>query len=237
MPAPHKDLRELARLAWANLPADQRSAENVRAALAKHGVEKPPSKGSINRWVKEWSAAVGQTAEILLPQTQMAAPADVSDVPKALLDVLTPRLLYIAQGKGLERVENAVTMMADAIAAKAPQLAEMLLDTETELETVSKEDGTETNKRVEKAKVARSAVTALTQLAGAMQTITAARTMVSLAHRNYGEGDQLMAQAHAILESGRAERAKQINGRPATAGGLSAEDEARAALEGTLTDE
>lgn len=234
MPAPLKEEKELARQAWVKLPPDKRSAEDVRAAMKKAGVEKVPSKGSINRWVPEWEASAKNTAEVLLPATPeqiMAAnEQDFSDIPEHLRDVLSPRLLFVAKGQGLDKVEDAIGALAQAIASKAPEIAQMLCDTETETEVVSKDDDGETKKTVEKAKVARSAVTALQQLAQAMQTIKTARTMVSLAHRNYGEGDRFVAEAHAIHESGRVDRAKIINGKPASAGGMSAVEEAKAAL-------
>lgn len=242
MPAAHTDIKDLAKAAWIALRPRERSANGIIAALKHQGVSPLPSKGSVNRWKKEWESSVKDTAEVLLPSLKTVGdppPKALADIPQALQDALSPRLLYVAQGEGLEKVENAVVKLADAIASKAPEIAEMLLDTETETETVTTggDAGGETTKTVEKAKVARSAVTALTQLAAAMQTITAARSMVSLAHRNYSEGDLFGAQAQAVLESGRAERAKEINGKHKPSGGLSAEDEARAALEGTATDE
>lgn len=244
MPGPHEELRELARQAWYGLPPQKRTAENVRKVLRRGGIENPPSKGSINRWAIGWKKAVERTVEVLLPaqpqrQPQampMARPAPepidtLDDVPDVLQDILSPRLLHMAKGQGLDRVEHAVMLLSDAIASKAPQIAEMLLETETETEsTVKGEDGAETTKRTEKAKVARSAVTALTQLAQAMHTVASARSMVSVAHANFSQGDLYGAQARVMLDTGRADRAKDITGKVVSPGGLTAKDEVMATL-------
>lgn len=236
MAAPlNDDIKELCRLAWFSIsPPENRSAEKVRAILAQTGWRKIPSKGSITRWMPEWKATVETTADRMLPVVKGAIPTDLSDVPQALQDALGLRLLYVARGEGLDKVEDAIIQLSGAIASKAPQIAEMLLDTESETAEVTTSDETVTKKVVEKGKVARAAVSALTQLASAMQTITASRVMVSLAHRNFAEGDKLDAEATAIIETGRADNAKVIS--PAGGGhtGQSAEAEARAALEGTL---
>lgn len=238
MPAARPDAQEIARQAWFALPIQERSAEAVRKKL-KGVLEPVPAKGSINRWAAEWRKVVEKTADVLLPPPNGVVVQDLSSIPQALQEVLSPRLLHIGRGEGLDKVEDAIIKLADAIASKAPEIAQMLLDTESETEEVSKgDDGELTRKRVEKGKVARAAVSALGQLASAMQTVTASKTMLSLAHKNFGEGDYAMAQAQATLETGRAERARDItpggNG-PSSNNGLTAEQEAMATLRGTVT--
>lgn len=242
MPAPLNEPKELAREAWFGLPPEKRTANNVIKAMKARGLA-APSKGSINRYAAEWKTEVEKTAEVFLPSQPIPRPAQESDdeqdgITRVLQDVLSPRLLKIAEGKGLDRVEDAVIKLADAIGSQAPKIAEMLLDTETETETVTAggEAGSETTKKTEKARVARSAVTALTQLAQALHTVTAARSMVANAHLSFSQGDRFAAEANAIFEGGRADRAKEINpkGAQRPTGGLSAEEEAFAALRDTV---
>lgn len=236
MPAPQTDVRELARQLWFRLPPAKRTSSAIIEAFKQHNYPVVPSKGSVNRWAAEWRKEPDQAAQILVPMPAVPAPGadDISDVPDALRDVLSPRLLQVTPGKGLERVENAVERMADAIAEKAPEIAEMLLTPDAEEETTSSTEGGETRKTTKKAQVAHSVVSAIGQLAHAMQVITAARSMVAVAHRNYGEGDRARAEAQVLLEGGRADRAKEINGKSAPAGAMSAQDEAMAALRETV---
>lgn len=232
-----KDAEELARHAYFALPPEKRTSKNVMKAL--EGVLDPiPSKGTINRWAVDWRKEPDKIVATMLPPPPLdAKPEDLDDIPEAIRQALAPRLLYVGQGKGLEKVEDAVCKLAQAIGEKAPQIAEMLLDTETETEeTATAEGGATSKKTVEKAKVARSAVSALSQLAQAMQIVVASRAMVSTAHRNYSEGDLYAAQAQQLNDAARAELARDITpgGRSVSPNGLSAQAEAMAALRGTV---
>lgn len=246
MAAPRHDAKEIARQAYFSLPAEGRSSEQVRAAL-KGAIDPIPSKGTITRWIADWRNTVADTAKDLVPGVATARPneADLAHIPQVLRDALSPELLAIVPGKGLERCENAIVELADAIAAKAKPIADMLLDTESETTEVSKtEDGTESRKVVEKGKAATRAIAAMVQLANAMNTLTASRLMVSVGARNYAESDMLhsagdknRAEAEAVRKGARPAGAKDITGHGMV---IDAEDtdeqEALAALRGVALD-
>ena len=57
----------------------------------------------------------------LLPKPDISE-QDLSAIPASLREVLSPRLLHIAKGEGLDKVENAIGALADAIAAGTSRL-------------------------------------------------------------------------------------------------------------------
>lgn len=218
---------EAAKHLWYSLPERKRSARGVTDTLKKRGFN--ISKSSVTRWSKEWTPDKAPTAETtrkLLPSPPQQAPPTLDDVPADLREALSPRLLHLASGAGLERVENAIILLADAIGGKATEIAEQLLAAEVETEeTTGSETGETTTKRTEKAQVARSAVGAIATLASSMQAIAASKSLIAMSHRNFGEGDFYIAQAEkeraqarifhaeaeAALGAARADNAKEID--------------------------
>lgn len=186
------------------------------------------SKTSVGRWAKAWTpenAPAPQTAQKLLPPPA-EVPAKFDGIPDELRDALSPRLLALSSGKGLERVENAVIQLANAVASKSEEIAALLLETESETESSTKEDGATSSKRIEKANAARSAVSAVATLAQAMNIIASSKALTAMSHRNYAEGDLYLAQAEraraearmfdadadAKIGAGRAANARIVNG-------------------------
>lgn len=201
-------------------------ARRVNAVLVAEGLGEVP-RSSLIRWV---SAAKGIPIEVeraatatLPPKTEVArarAAGELDDIPAAILEAIGPRMLIVAQGKGLERVEDAIGKMADAISALAPQVAEQLLDTEEESQSVKKDGEIVTATTTRKAQAAKNVVGALQTLATAMQMVTASRVARSGAFRNFAEGDQLSgvgakskAEAETIRQAAAADGAKDITPR------------------------
>lgn len=232
---------------WFSLPARERSVRAVTERLNQTGHK--VSKTSVGRWAKEWQEGpqpVEEVAERLLPAPESSADDVFEGISDELRNALSPRLLAITEGEGLTRCENAVVKLADAIAERAPDIAAQLLDAESETtETTSGDDGEVAKKVTEKAKVARSAVQAIATLAQAMSILTQAKHLSAMSHRNFAEGDMLLAQAErhrqearkvsgeadAIAGRNREHDAKLVGGEVLDNGsGDDAEAEARRAL-------
>lgn len=196
---PSSDAYEAAKSLYFSLPERDRSARGITKTLNERGIA--VSKTSIGRWIKGWkgeSAPVTETAQRLLPAPagEDAVDAEAEGIPRELRNALSPRLLALASGKGLDRVENAAIVLSNAIAGRSHEIAAMLLESETETESVeAAEGGGKTTTRTEKANVARSAVTAVATLASAMEALARARSLSSMQHRNFAEGDMLLAEA------------------------------------------
>lgn len=135
------------------------------------------SKATVSRWAKQWRQIAGEVATLIpVPaETTGATCADVSDIPEWARKALPERLWQVAKGKGLDRVEDAVGIFADALGAAAPRLVEDLF----------KGDG----------KALRVAVSAIVALSSTMERVVTARAMVAVAHRSFSEGDKLHAEA------------------------------------------
>lgn len=218
-------VRDLAKQVWDGLPPKQRSVRRIVEELAKVNVH--VGKSTISRWAGTWSRTaeatkpIEITAKAMLPAQPQGPvnPALLEGVPQALQDALGLRALHTIGGAGLDRVENCVIMLVNAIAAQADNIAKQILEPEAETETTTgMEGGGTSTKKIEKAKAARAAIAAVSQLAGAMQTVTASRVLASVSHRNFAEGDMLMAQgrkadaeAQSTFDEGRAGRAKEID--------------------------
>jgi hypothetical protein len=247
-------LPELAVDTYFALPRNQQNIRGLNARLAQLGYA-PVPKSSLYRWTKkdaDWAIRPSKRSERTIPAViqkeavpflpsvsaaQAAAP-DLKGIPQELIDALGVRMLVVAKGTGLDRVEDAIVKVATAIAGKAEDIAEQLLATERETQEVKKDGETVSSKTVEAANAARNAVNALSTLADAMHRITASRTLFSVASRNFAEGDQLSgagekyrAEAETTRNAARADNAKNIT--PPGAPGfddIEAEDEAVAAL-------
>lgn len=159
---------------WFLLPESERTAVRVLNDLRHEGFN--VSKATVSRWANQWRQVAGEVAALIpVPATAAnKAPVDLSDIPEWARKALPERLWLVAKGKGLDRVEDAVGIFAEAIGAAAPQLVEDLF----------KGDG----------KALRVGVSALVALASTMERIVHAWAMVSVAHRSFCEGDKLQAE-------------------------------------------
>jgi hypothetical protein len=108
---------------------------------------------------------------VQLPAEQTrATTAELADIPPALRDVLPARLLSVAHGQGLDRLEEAICILSDGLAARVD---EIVADNKSLL----------------------VAAQAFSAMACAMERVVSARVAVSFAHRSYCEGDRLLAEA------------------------------------------
>lgn len=172
------------------------------------------------------------------PGVPVAAPkfdkASLDAIPKELQDAVGLRTLFIARGKGLDRVENAICEVADEIAKKAREIATAVMQVESASEATTKgADGEVISTAKVQNNAGEKAIAQLATLATAMREIVSSRVMYSVAFRNYGEGDRLSgegdklkAEAQTLIEEGRAGRAKEISGDVAGPYDPSEEDEA-----------
>lgn len=229
---------------WLSLPEDSRNIATLNRALADLHYT-TVTKASFYRWLKQPPKApkqVGKVAQEIVQRVAVQKSAvesaeaghlDLKGIPTELVDALGVRVLLVAKGQGFDKVEDAIVKVATAIADEAATIAKNLLAPQTETVT---EEGKSTSSTADSAK---NAVGALAVLADAMHRITAARTLPSIAHRNYAEGDRLMgegdkyrAEAETTRQAARADNAKVINpsGGPAGFDDVEQEDEALAAL-------
>lgn len=157
---------------WFLLSESERTAGRVLDGLKAEGIR--ASKASVCRWANEWKAVVHKAVDLIeLPApTETTTTADLADIPAELRQVIPDRLLHVAKGRGLDRVEDAIGILSDGIAARAQQLV-----------------------ADENHKTLRTAVGALATMASAMERIVTSRATVSIAHRSYCEGDRLLAEA------------------------------------------
>jgi hypothetical protein len=159
-------------------------------------------------------------------------PVNLDGIPVELVQAMGVRVLAIAKGEGLDKVEDAIVLVAGAIAGRAEDIAKGLLEPQTETET------SEEKTRTDQSTAAMNAVNALGKLTDCLNRINASRVLWSMAHRNFAEGDLLSgqgrkydAEAATILQEARANGARDIT--PTAPGDFDdaeAEDEAMAAL-------
>jgi hypothetical protein len=171
---------------WFILPEPDRTAARVRRELAKEGVV--VSKATLSRWANEWKRIDHKAVDLVeLPAEQTpATAAGLADIPPALRDVLPTRLLLVARGEGLGRLEDAICTLSDGLGAHADEI-------------------------VANDKSLLIAAASLSAMACAMERIIAARVAVSFAHRSYCEGDRLLAEAELHRAT-----AKKLNGEVAS---------------------
>lgn len=236
------------------LPEKDRSFPALLRRLAELGYQSVP-RSSFFRWkahsaprpprIKPIPIAEVRKAVISLPPTiptpeQIAIQApDMSGIPDELKDALGIRLLMVAKGNGLDRVEDAIVKVATSIAARAEDIAADLLKTAQEsLETSKDGDVVSAKKTADPAAGAKNAVQCLVVLADAMHKIVGARTLFSHADRNFAEGKKLSgeaekfkAEADVTRLAARADNARDITPqRPGDFDDAEAEDEALSAL-------
>jgi hypothetical protein len=149
----------------------------VLEGLARENIK--VSKASVCRWAKGWKAVVHRAVDLielpLKPANETATAEALADIPAELRQTFPDRLLHVARGKGLDRVEEAIRILSDAIARRASEL-------------VSNKDP----------KALRTVVGALATMASAMESIVTSRATVATAHRSYSEGDRLLAEADRL---------------------------------------
>lgn len=180
-------VQELAQTLWFALPADKRSLTKLGGDLKAAGHK--VSKSTLQRWTATWPAQlVKDAADLALPKAEAALPA----LAEQLGQIMPDRLLAIAQGEGLDRIEDAIGKLAAAIAEKATDTAK----NPTTLHMTAN---------------------ALSVLATATQTAKAARAQVAAAHRDFAMGDKLTAeaglfraQAAKVMLEARADGAKDV---------------------------
>src|SRR3954447_7896947 len=155
---------------WFLLPETERTAARVRCELADEGIV--VSKASVSRWANNWRRVAHKAVDLIeLPPARSPTTAtEFADIPPELRDLLPPRLLLVARGEGLDRIEDAISILSQGIAARA----EEIVSDHSSLPL---------------------AAAALSAMANAMERIVAARVAVSFAHRSYSEGDRLLAEA------------------------------------------
>jgi hypothetical protein len=204
-------IKELARQAWYGLPLAKRSIRAVHKAVPL------ASLSSIQRWAKDWRE--NPDAEILppepapvppkpprpdldigmqaMPQPEPEDEADLSSLPMAMQEALDPRLRPIARLENIEQGEGALCKMLLAFAKRADEIVTKAMESEDP----------------------NAPSNAVHRLTVAMQIMIASKVQVSVAHRNFSEGDMLggtankfNAEARRLYEDGRANRAKEIDG-------------------------
>lgn len=238
-----KSQYDTAKAVWFETAPKKRTAANLKVFLMARGIDL--SKSTLDRWTKDWrKAPAGESAPvprivkalgIVEKPKKPEPPADMAEIPQVLQDVLSPRLLELSDKKGLDRVVDVVRKVSDAIGDKAKEIVEAMLDTESETETVTGADGQEkTRKVIQKGQVARTAVAAIRELAGAMHTVASSRALQAAAHRDFGQGDLALAMAEKaraeaaeIEQRNRGAGARTINAEPDAPG----QDDEAAALE------
>src|SRR4051812_40203632 len=104
---------------WFILPEPDRTAARVRRELAKEGVV--VSKATLSRWANEWKRIDHKAVDLVeLPAEQTpATAAGLAHIRAGLRDVLPTRLLLVARGEGLDRLEDAICTLSDGLGARA----------------------------------------------------------------------------------------------------------------------
>jgi hypothetical protein len=237
----------IARQVWYAAPKSERTIRSVAAKckLVGHDI----AVSNIARWSRDWRVnqepppEPPKPSDMQVMQDTLLPPRepgqlDMSDIPASLRDALDPRLVPMFRSEKLDEVQGALVKIAVAIGNRAEDIADALLDPESDIETVATDDGQSTTKTTKKGQIPAAAAGVLSGIAEAMKTIMAAKAIVSMADRNYAEGAMLrgagqkhLAEARAIFEDGRAGRAKQIDG-SLPAPDADAESDARDALRG-----
>jgi hypothetical protein len=158
---------------WFLLPESERTAVRVLNELSREGFK--VSKATVSRWANNWKQAAHKAVDLIpLPDKGVEAPADdLSDIPEWIRKALPERLLVIARGKGLDRVEHAICLLCDGLSARVEQIVR---DDRSLLVTAG----------------------ALSAMATAMYQVTSARAIVAIAHRSFCEGDKLSAEAKKV---------------------------------------
>jgi len=165
---------------WLSLHERERSGERIHAEFAQRGVT--VSKATVYRWTAGWRQAAQDVLDLIeLPLGDSADSSDLTDVPEWARKALPERLLRIAGGRGLDRVERAVALLSDAIGSKAPDIIDRLLQGDQKVVLVFQ---------------------AISTIAVIAQRLAHVRAAVAVTHRNFCEGDLAAAKAKAIAETG-----------------------------------
>src|SRR4051794_33378191 len=100
---------------WFLLPETERTAARVRRELVKEGIV--VSKASVSRWANKWKRIAHKAVDLVeLPVGQTPATAtELADIPPELREVLPDRLLLVARGEGLDRLEDAICILSDGL--------------------------------------------------------------------------------------------------------------------------
>lgn len=195
--------REFAVETWNALSKKRRSLAALNKALAQLG-RAPVAKSNLWRWLNPPTAVKEIGKQIAGKPIARPTPAETAEmlkgIPSDLIDVFGVRVLLVAKGQGLDRLEDAIVKVASAIAGKSEEIANAIL------------------KPGDESLGAKNAVSALSILAESMHRVVAARTLPSMAHRNYGEGDRFAgegekfkAEAENTRAAGRVDAARTIN--------------------------
>src|SRR5262249_27173600 len=159
---------------WFLLPEQERTAARALEHLRAEGFN--VSKATVARWAKAWKEIAYKAVNLIdLPKSAPPAAAmlaDLADVPAELRAVIPDRLLLVAKGKGLDRVENAIAIFCDGIAARAPQILDGSFKSHTSQESQSKSHSSAD-------KSLRLATGSLATMAAAMERVIVARATVS----------------------------------------------------------
>jgi len=172
---------------WLLLPESERTAVRVLKELRRDGFN--VSKATVSRWANRWRQVSAElTPLVTVPPTAAdKQPADLSDIPEWARKTLPEQLWQVAKGKGLDRVEDAVCILAEKVGAAAPRIVDDVL----------KGDGKEL----------RVALNGLLAMASTLERVAHARAMVALAHRSFSEGDKRRAEDQLAAAQAKERRA------------------------------
>jgi hypothetical protein len=220
-----QDHKDTIRRIWGSLPLNERAIRNIRAEAAKVGCKVALS--TISRWVAEWKspprtnsqAVQNHHVEVIEQGEPIAPPGLAEGMDQAINAVIDPRLSPMLRFEHIAKIEDYLVGMAESIHERRNEIAALVCDPEGESETTSRADGIETTKKVKRGQVGRDAVVAMVQIANGIKALMDTRATYSGSYRFIGEYEMMSgrgrkdrAEATAIDEGQRSERAKEISG-------------------------
>lgn len=230
----NQELRDTAKRVWESLPLKERSIRKVVAECKRLG--HPVSVSTMQRWSKVWVTGgefpsrpvppkpVEHRVEIIdhgeriVPERTSSGQV-VAEIPEVLRQALDPRLDPLIQFETVQRAEKAILEVFEEIASRKSQIADNIAAADAESETTERTDGKETITKLRKGQTGRDAVVALVQLTSGLNTLSNIKARYTIGYRDLSQGDALRgegrkaeAKAQAIIEGGRPDRAKTIDG-------------------------
>ena len=231
------EAKQFAYQVWVSMRPEDRSIRKVEAECLRLG--RKVSRSNIQRWSVEWDKAVPRIqllTEVIEPTFEMPALANGrtpgQDLADAVRDVIDPRLNPLIELEDINSMLSDVRKASNSLVAQFDAIVEEMVHGEAETETITRENGVETTKRVKK-QPPRDAIAAIAQLAGAANVLMTAKATYTNGHARLGQGDMMAGQgrkanakANVITNDGRADAAKVIDGTSETI-----DDDGKRALE------